>query len=51
MSDRSHAFEEGVSRRAFVVQVGAAATLLGAGLPVRAQTAAPAAARSRVRTS
>jgi sulfite oxidase len=41
MSDRSHAFEDGVSRRAFVVQVGAAATLLGAGLPGRAQTPAP----------
>ena len=41
MSDRSHAFEEGVSRRAFVVQVGAAAVVLGAGLPGRAQTPAP----------
>jgi len=41
VSDRPHAFEESVSRRAFVVQVGAAAALLGAGLPVRAQGPAP----------
>jgi DMSO/TMAO reductase YedYZ molybdopterin-dependent catalytic subunit len=41
MSDRSHTFEPDVSRRAFVIQVGAAAALLGAGLPGRAQTPAP----------
>jgi DMSO/TMAO reductase YedYZ molybdopterin-dependent catalytic subunit len=41
MSDRSHTFEPDVSRRAFVVQVGAATALLGAGLPGRAQTPAP----------
>ena len=41
MNDRSRAPRE-LSRRAFVVQVGAAATLLGAGLPARAQTGAAA---------
>jgi sulfite oxidase len=41
MSDRPHAFEEDVSRRAFVVQIGAAAAVLGAGLPGRAQTPTP----------
>jgi DMSO/TMAO reductase YedYZ molybdopterin-dependent catalytic subunit len=41
MSDRSHGFEQEVSRRRFVVQVGAAAVLLGAGVPARAQTTAP----------
>ena len=41
MSHRPHTFEESVSRRAFVVQVGAAAALLGAGLPARAQAPVP----------
>ena len=41
MSDRPHASDESVSRRAFVVQVGAAAALLGTGLPARAQAPAP----------
>ena len=41
MNDGSHAPRE-LSRRAFVVQVGAAATLLGGGLPAQAQTGAAA---------
>jgi DMSO/TMAO reductase YedYZ molybdopterin-dependent catalytic subunit len=42
MSDGSHSFEEEeVSRRAFVIQVGAAAALLGIGSPGGAQTPAP----------
>ena len=42
MSERSRVSPGAVSRRAFVVQVGAAATLLGAGLPARGQTPAAA---------
>ena len=46
MSDRCRADQRDLSRRTFVVQVGAAATLLHAGLPARGQT--PAAAPSPV---
>jgi DMSO/TMAO reductase YedYZ molybdopterin-dependent catalytic subunit len=41
MSDQSDGFEERISRRHFVVQVGAAVAVLGAGLPGRAQAPAP----------
>jgi DMSO/TMAO reductase YedYZ molybdopterin-dependent catalytic subunit len=41
MSDQSRASDGSVSRRAFVVQVGAAAALLGARLPAHAQAPTP----------
>jgi DMSO/TMAO reductase YedYZ molybdopterin-dependent catalytic subunit len=41
MREQPYALDGRVSRRAFVVQVGAAATLLGAGLPALAQAPTP----------